>query len=239
MQAEQPVTKWLLAVNRVGLAIPRWALFNWVKGLMFRTVFFRSSAHRTFDGINLYWVDYSRLGFRKPGNGEEEAFFATVTKALTMLQACDPRRYKRAKRYLKNIVFLPTGNDSFEPSVFSYVVDTFDYDKPELLAACIVHEATHGMLYSKGLKYEADKRRHETICIREEMRTVRRLVYQEYPDLTAEQWDEIDKVWENLVQKALRDEWWDLNKLLGRRAARWAALEQESISNHPEKTSSE
>jgi hypothetical protein len=96
MQAEQSVTKWLLAVNRVGLAFPRWALLNRVKGLMFRTVFFRSSAHRTFDGINLYWGDYSRLRFRKPGNGEEEAFFATVTKALTMLQACDPRRYKRA-----------------------------------------------------------------------------------------------------------------------------------------------
>src|ERR1700745_2644614 len=90
MHAKQPLTKWLLAVNRVGMAIPRWALFNWIKGLIFRTLFFGFSPHRTFDGINLYWVDISRLGFRKPGDGEEEAFFATVTKALTLLQAYDP-----------------------------------------------------------------------------------------------------------------------------------------------------
>lgn len=189
---------------------------NWAN-LQVNRIAFHFSAHETFDGINLYCLD----------GDEKEMFFDTVTKALKLLQAHDLRRYVRAKTYLKNIALLPSGNGHYERGTSSFFVDSFDYYRTASFASDIVHEATHGLLITKGFKYEADQKRHETICTQEQVRTIRRLIYALNPDMPLEKKQSMVKVWEDWMKTSLEGEWWGPQKQLRRSAARLISISRE------------
>ena len=68
----------------------------------------------------------------------------------------------------------PSGHAQFRPEIWACVLDPrFIFDEastPELIAAAIVHEATHARLWHRGFGYEEDVRaRVEYICIRREL----------------------------------------------------------------------
>ncbi len=220
MQTGQPIPKWLMVIVRIPRAIvqtifkgPLRPVLDWFTRQIY-SLEFHFSAHETFDGINLYCVD----------DDEKEMFFETAIKALKLLQTNDPRRYCRVKKYLKNIALSPTGNGHFQGANSSFIVDSFDYSRASSFAAEIVHEATHGLLDSRGFRYETDKRRHETICIREQFRTARRLIYKLNPDLTAETKNEMVGAWKTWMETALQDEWWDPHKQLQRGLGRLISI---------------
>src|ERR1019366_2615372 len=191
MQTEKSLPKWLLVILQIPQVIiqfifrgPLRPILDWFNRLITRIVF-RFSAHEIFDNINLYCMD----------DDEKEIFFETTVEALKLLATNDHLRYNRVKKYLKNIALLPTPHGHFEASTSSYIVDSFDHNRRAEFAAECVHEATHGMLHSKGFKYEADKKRHETLCIREQFRTLRRLIFQLNPDMAEEKKQEMVREW--------------------------------------------
>ena len=147
LETEPVLPRWLLVVIR----IPRTIIQSIFKGplrpvlqffnLYFYRTVFHFSAHKTFDGINLYCFD----------GVEKEIFFEIAVQALDILERHEPRRYKRVKTYLENIVLMPSGNGYFEGLTTSFIVDSIDPARPAEFAAEIVHEATHGLLHAKGL----------------------------------------------------------------------------------------
>jgi len=230
MDTERPVPKWFLVILRIPRAIvqnvfkgPLRPLLDWFTRLYLRHVF-QSMAHEIFDNINLYYLD----------DEKKELFFEATIKALKLLRTHDPRRYNRAKKYLMNIAYLPTGNGCFESSTFSYLVDSFAECTPAQFASAIVHEATHGMLYVRGFKYDGHQKQHEVICIREQGRTIRRLVDQLIPDMTADKKEEWERACESWMETSLRSEWWNMHQLIQRAASRLISMGQEESTTPQE-----
>jgi len=223
MQPEPPVPQWLLAILKVPRTViqfvfrgPFRPLLDWVHRQLYR-IGFHFAAHEVFDGNQLYCME----------SDDAEMFFATCTQALRLLQTHDERRYQRVKKYLKNIALFSSGYGHFDKTTSSFIVNSFDFYHPTTFASNIVHEATHGLLNGKGLKYESSEKRHETICSREQIRSLRRLSIKLNPNITAEQLAELDKAWKEWMESGLRDEWWDPHKLLQKGAARLISITHE------------
>ena len=71
-------------------------------------------------------------------------------------------------------LLLPSSVASFEYRIYTCQIDTryclAETTTPELLAAVIVHEATHARLWRRGIRYEeAQRPRIEEICVRREI----------------------------------------------------------------------
>src|SRR5262245_47027400 len=96
-------------------------------------------------------------------------------EALGLIKRYEPRRYTRLLRDLDRVWvrLIPEALARFNPSLRACELDTrYVRDQastPELIAATIVHEATHARLWHCGIGYEEDQRhRVEAVCVRRE-----------------------------------------------------------------------
>jgi len=123
-------------------------------------------------------------------------FNQKINEALTMIEQNDPRRFQRVQREIRLIVYdrwliepLPQGAYFRQAKVCLINLKRFDFNrsprfKTALLAALILHEATHGLLHRKRLSNEKLLRkktphvqRFEVFCNREETRLLLKLGY--------------------------------------------------------------
>jgi tetratricopeptide (TPR) repeat protein len=98
-----------------------------------------------------------------------------IDEALNLIKRHDPLRYARLTRDVKRVVIsaLPGDIASFEQSVQACALDerfvAAHASQPEIIAAVIVHEATHARLMRCGVGYEeALRSRVEAVCARRE-----------------------------------------------------------------------
>lgn len=110
------------------------------------------------------------------GAGDPSRAFAQVAEALRTLRSTDPRRFARARRYLRWIIVADLGGGSYGHELRGCFLDleVLAMD-PLRVAAVIVHESTHGYLFAKGFQYTpATRRREEQICVKESLGFLRR-----------------------------------------------------------------
>jgi hypothetical protein len=100
--------------------------------------------------------------------------FRRVKEGLSLIKTHDRVRYNRLIRDLERIWVVPLvgalGN--FGPAIASCKLDPRFVlaEPPEMIAAVIVHEATHARLRRCGIGYEEEQRaRVEAVCIRQEL----------------------------------------------------------------------
>jgi hypothetical protein len=107
-------------------------------------------------------------------------FRQTFAAALGLIKLKDPRRFRRICRYVKGIVALPIGHVQ-AGYVEQLQVCAVRFEPPpskEKLAqwavwyaSILVHEATHGLVYARGIPYdERYRERIERLCFKEERR---------------------------------------------------------------------
>ena len=128
-------------------------------------IMLRFSARRYLDGL---WIGTWEM--------EAEPILRRIEEALLLIKRHDRTRYDRLLRDLERVwvLLLPSSIANFEYGIYTCQIDTryclADTTKPELLAAVIVHEATHARLWRRGIRYEeAQRPRIEEICIRREI----------------------------------------------------------------------
>src|SRR4051812_27705814 len=154
-------------------------LIRWIDEFVLST-----SIRDRFDGIRIANINYSA------DNGQ--AFTAFTKHALRLIEQKDPRRYRRVRREIRYIANVPLlSGAAYRRSVRCCEID-FDryYVPPEDLAyewqlarfaAIIVHEATHGHLFTLAIPYtEETWIRVERICHAEETRFLARLSGKHY-----------------------------------------------------------
>jgi hypothetical protein len=114
--------------------------------------------------------------------GDAEPILRRVEDALGLIKACDKCRYDRIIHDLERVWvrLLPGDLARFSPALRACVLDPrfvlAEMTPPEILAAAIVHEATHARLWHCGIGYEEDLRpRVEAICVRRELAFARKL----------------------------------------------------------------
>jgi hypothetical protein len=130
------------------------------------------SSGRRIDGL---WV-----GTYYATNAEQ--VLRRVEEALALIKACDPRRYSRILKDLDRVWvnLLPGSLGQFKNSIRACEIDErfvlADTSSPEVIAAVIVHEATHARLWKRGISYDESIRgRVEAICVRRELAFAKRL----------------------------------------------------------------
>ena len=123
----------------------------------------RMSSVRHVDGL---WI----------GTLDDESSLMRVEQALLLIKQYDRRRYDRIILDLERVWarLLPTGIANFNPALNACELDSryvlADTTPTEMLAACIVHEATHARLWRCGIDYEEKLReRVEAACFRREL----------------------------------------------------------------------
>jgi len=99
----------------------------------------------------------------------------------------------------------------FDQGTQSILIDHYDPIRRDLLAMTFVHESTHAYLLSKGLKYEDNPRRHEEICLKEEYRSIQRIMSAS-PDFSNEQREEYLNKWRDYFKACMESKWWELEK---------------------------
>ena len=131
---------------------PRKKIQNKRTGFMTKFML-RRSASRHVDGL---WIGSFEDG--------PESGLRRVEEALNLVKTYDPRRYARLLHDLERVwvLMIPSGRAAFDPEIWACVLDPrFVLDKassPELIAAAIVHEATHARLWHCGFGYEEEVR---------------------------------------------------------------------------------
>jgi hypothetical protein len=127
-----------------------------------------------YDGIHLVSVSV-----------DADVFASVIKKSLELIQTHDARRYLRVKQHIRWIVdaaYHPgAGSSAYHPYLKRCKIDFSDFGWNELNTALfyakqVVHEATHGVLHSRGFRYTRKTRaQHERICLAEENRFLKRL----------------------------------------------------------------
>lgn len=101
--------------------------------------------------------------------------FRRVEEALGLIKTYDRVRYDRLIRDLKRIWVVPLVGalGTFTPAIASCKLDPRFVlaEPPEMIAAVIVHEATHARLRRWGIGYhqEEERARVEAVCVRREL----------------------------------------------------------------------
>jgi len=132
---------------------------------LFDRIMLRFSKSRYLDGL---WIGTWEM--------EAEPILRRIEQALLLIKRYDRIRYDRLLRDLQRVwvLLLPSSIAIFEYRIYTCVIDTryclAETTTPELLAAAIVHEATHARLWRRGIGYEeAQRPRIEEICVRREI----------------------------------------------------------------------
>jgi hypothetical protein len=164
----------LALLRNVSLGIPCMQLRRQVdrkKAPLGERIGLRMSASRHLDGLWIGTLDV-----------EEERIFARVEQALLLIRQFDALRYKRLTSDFERIWvrLLPAALASYHVALRTCQLDTryvlADTTPVEMLAACIVHEATHARLRRCGIGYDEKLRqRVEEVCLRRELAFAARL----------------------------------------------------------------
>lgn len=116
-------------------------------------------------------------------------FKTTLLASLQLIEDCDERRFRRIQRHIKWIVNIALGLDIGANYDFASQTCSIDFIEPRPedikpwykifyaaeYAKVLIHEATHGLLISRGIPYNSEFRaRVEEICVLEENRFIRR-----------------------------------------------------------------
>jgi hypothetical protein len=110
-----------------------------------------------------------------------EQVMRRVEEALRLIKTHDERRYKRLIGDLDRVWvrLVPGGLGKYTHSLGACELDerfVLAETSPEMIAATIVHEATHARLWRCGFGYDENVRgRVEAVCIRRELAFARRL----------------------------------------------------------------
>jgi hypothetical protein len=119
------------------------------------------------------WVGVGREADAKE---QIDRIFARVEEALRLIGRHDPPRYKRLLRDPQRVLVLrlPDSSASYNHALAACQIDTryvlAEDSAIDVIAATIVHEATHARLMSCGIGYaEALRTRVERICVRREL----------------------------------------------------------------------
>jgi hypothetical protein len=143
---------------------------------------------------------------------EGEVTLDRLRSVLELIAQVDQRRYQRMQRDLKRIVLMKAGGPEYASETEACILSSGyvrDGD-PGVVAATLVHEATHARLCKAGIGYGRSIRaRVEQLCVREEMAFAVRLGRQ---DVLAH------------LQQKLASPWWTEAALKERRKAALAAL---------------
>lgn len=155
-----------------------------------------------------YWLyeklqvgEFDGIGFASPPEGAAE-FAATMQASLELIRTHDLRRYCRAKDHICWIVNAAhhhgAGGASYHPYLRRCKFDFSDFGWGDTIlvaayyAGAIVHEATHGWLCARGLRYARSTRlRHERICHAEQNRFLK-LLDRRVPGVCKVWWSEFD-----------------------------------------------
>lgn len=129
-------------------------------------------------------------------------FETVMLGALQLIKDTDPRRFSRVKRHLRWVVNGPLPQPGAE---YAHKAQTcvIDFEKPESEsdypywiawhASMLIHEATHGLIDARGIRYSPELRvRIERLCVTEQKRFVRRLANSQ-PDLADQLHPEFDE----------------------------------------------
>lgn len=117
-------------------------------------------------------------------------FYNFIKNVLSFIKSVDPKRYNRTIRELQWISNTNTQettgkyNNLVKLCSLNYEISNEVTDSCIVLfSSVIVHEATHGLLYSKGFKYTEDNREQvERICFAEENRFLKKAEVK-YPEI--------------------------------------------------------
>ena len=132
----------------------------------------------------LLWISSGKVvdGLWVGAEADAERVLPRVEEALNLIKTHDPQRYNHIVRDLERVWvrLLTAGAAQFNPGLWACMLDErfvlAETTDTAMIAAVIVHEATHARLWRRGFGYDEDERqRIETICIRREMAFARRL----------------------------------------------------------------
>jgi len=128
-------------------------------------------------------------------------FREILLAALSLIKATDTRRFERVRRRLAWVVHEPYLFGSAEyrhntrACVIRFVEPSPQYTVDWLIgyyARVLVHEATHGVICSRGITYSRELRsRIERLCVSEEQRFLIHLTFM-HPDLATGLYREFD-----------------------------------------------
>ncbi len=163
---------------------------------IYHHVLFVISSHHAFDRFTLYSVDH------------DTTFFERVEAALALLKDVDPRRYRRAQRYLPVIALVKQGRNFYKHTARAFYVDECPDDVP-YFASEIVHEATHAYLRHRGFRYtKSDRERHEHICTAEQLAFITRAIRSQ-SHVPEPQQQELIARWNRWFEEHLASKWWE------------------------------
>ena len=158
--------------------------------LVQRHIIERLACCATFEGIKIIAPPV--------GKGESPSpFLEDMAAALRLIQSADPRRFRRVQREIAAVEDVPgLSSASYRRLMKRCYVDYARFDPeqrrqhPEwytwLFAASLLHEATHGAIYSRHIQYTPKLReRIERLCRTEERRFATRA------DTDDRQWSEV------------------------------------------------
>ena len=110
------------------------------------------------------------------------AVMRRIEEALRLIKVHDPRRYDRLRKDLTRIWvrLVPGAVARYVPPIETCELDErfvlAETSSPDLIAAAIVHEATHARLWRRGIGYDEMLRaRVEAACFRRELAFAARL----------------------------------------------------------------
>ena len=163
---------------------------------IYHRALFAIAKRQTFDTFTLYSVD------------DDSKFFDQAIAALQLLKAVDPRRYRRAQRYMPIIAHVRQGANFYKHAARAFYVNACS-DDPAYFASEIVHEATHAYLAHKGLRYtKANRERHERLCTTEQLAFITRAI-QAQPHVPTLQQQELITQWRRWFEEHLASKWWE------------------------------
>jgi len=151
----------------------------------------------------------------------EPASLEKVRKALELVREGDPLRWRRLQRYMPLLVET-YGCSSYNDLLGTAFIDVARYNSWRL-AGSIIHELTHAYLHGRWqVPYRGElKRRHELVCLKEELRLYRRFI-------AGFNCDESEgREWlasiERIHQRGVESRWWERSRWeVARRA--WRAF---------------
>ncbi len=158
--------------------------------LVYRHILERLASRVTFEGIKIIGPPV--------GKGESQPpFLENTVAALRLIQSADPRRFRRVQREIALVEDTPLlASASYRRLTKYCAVDYARYDADKLrqhsewyawvYATVLVHEATHGAVYSRHIQYTPRLReRIERLCCAEARRFATRA------DREDRQWSEV------------------------------------------------
>lgn len=212
--------------TRASKSINLLQIFFWPLKLLdyaYQRLLLSISQRRELDGLTAYSVD---------GN---QRFFNIASEAISLLRSKDPVRYRRARRYMPVIAHVRQGFNFYKHAVRAFYVHEFPEDA-SYFASEIVHEATHAYLLSRGYRYSGRwRKRHEQICVRQQLAFITRVIRAQDHIPPAQQ-EDLLRQWQEWFQQQLASEWWHGRMVRRQRLKAIKELLQE-LASHSEDSS--